>query len=84
MIIVLGMLVYSFFFQQDTLDNLEVSGDSVSSLGADLVNLSQDLSRANLNPQLFTDPGYKNLEDFSAAVTPQPLGRPNPFDPLGK
>jgi hypothetical protein len=33
---------------------------------------------------LVDDPAFKTLQDFGTNIIPEPVGRPNPFAPLGR
>ena len=37
----------------------------------------------HFNSQFFSDPAYLSLHDFSKPLVPQPVGRLNPFAPIG-
>lgn len=41
------------------------------------------LRAVKLDGSLFSDPGFVSLKDFSTEIIPEPIGRPNPFAPLG-
>ncbi len=52
-------------------------------LGADLLQLSNGLSKVTLNQELFSSLSYRNLSDWSTALPEAPVGRANPFERLG-
>jgi hypothetical protein len=52
-------------------------------VGQDLIKISNSLSQADLNRGLFTQSGYRLLNDFSTPLSPEPFGRTNPFAPIG-
>jgi len=62
-----------------------LSTESVGDNGPDqdLVATLLALRSVKLDGSLFSDPGFENLKDFSTAIVPEPIGRPNPFAPLG-
>ena len=72
--------------------NLFASGDSVSSpqelaninIGNDLLELRNELQEVSLERDVFSDPRFLNLNDFSTAIPSQPTGRPNPFNLIGR
>lgn len=47
-----------------------------------LVATLLSLRAVTLSGTIFTDPAFQSLKDFSTAITPEPIGRPNPFAPL--
>ncbi len=57
---------------------------SAASLGADLLKISDNISRATLSRELFSANGYRLLFDFSTPLIPEPVGRTNPFAPIGQ
>ena len=52
--------------------------------GADqqLVSTLLALRAVTLNGSIFSDPAFLSLQDFSTTITPEPVGRDNPFAPL--
>ena len=55
-----------------------------ASFGADLLQIRDKLSEANLNKEIFAEPNYRRLTDFSLPIPDQPIGRKNPFDAIGR
>lgn len=53
-------------------------------IGADLLKISTELSAATLSQELFSNPSYRILTDFSIPLLEQPVGRSNPFDIIGR
>lgn len=51
-------------------------------LGRDLLTLLARLKSTELDTSLFADPLFVGLRDFGVAITPQPVGRRNPFEPF--
>ena len=41
------------------------------------------LRAVSLNGTIFLDPSFKLLKDFGKEITPEPVGRANPFSPIG-
>lgn len=41
------------------------------------------LRAIRLDGTIFTDKAFQELKDFSTQIIPEPIGRPNPFAPLG-
>lgn len=42
------------------------------------------LRAVKLDGTIFSDPTFIRLKDFSTEIVPEPVGRTNPFAPLGK
>ena len=49
----------------------------------DLIATLLALRAVKLDASLFSDPAFVSLKDFSTQIIPEPVGRPNPFAPLG-
>ena len=79
LLFILGTLGYSFFVTTDV-----PTEESALSIGKDLTDLSDQLSRAQLSQALFSTPSYKYLTDFTAPIPQQTIGRNNPFDIIGR
>lgn len=56
-------------------------GDSVA--GQELLNLLLTLKGITLPDSVFASPAFQALEDFSQPIPPIPIGRKNPFEPIG-
>ncbi len=78
---IIGAFAYRMF-SPNTGPDLE--GESALSIGKDLIDLSAQLSRAQLSQTLFSSPSYIMLTDFTAPIPQQSLGRNNPFDIIGR
>ncbi len=50
----------------------------------ELVSTLLALRAVKLDGSIFTDPAFVSLKDFSTAIIPEPVGRPNPFAPLSQ
>ena len=42
------------------------------------------LRAVTLSGTIFQDPAFTGLQDFGTTIVAEPVGRPNPFAPLGK
>lgn len=51
-------------------------GSDIESTVKDLENLKRAVEGATI---IFSTPAFQNLQDYSVAIPPQPVGRPNPF-----
>lgn len=76
----LAALAYNLFSSASP----EPTPVSAASLGADLLKISDDISKATLSKDLFSSSGYRLLFDFSTPLVPEPFGRTNPFAPIGQ
>ena len=73
--------VFKYFQNSDT--TTTPIDSSVLSAGKDVVDLSNSIQSATLDKTLFTIPAYRALQDFSTDIASQPIGRKNPFSPIG-
>jgi hypothetical protein len=58
------------------------SGPNSAAVGAQDLALLQQIQSLKIDTSLFSDPGYLTLRDYSVAIPPVNVGRPNPFAPL--
>jgi hypothetical protein len=50
-------------------------------IGADLLEILTNLQTLKLDDSLFASPTFRNLKNFQVELTPEPVGRDNPFAP---
>ncbi|MBX4189362.1 hypothetical protein KW785_02075 [Candidatus Parcubacteria bacterium] len=80
---VLVIIFYNFFFKAD--QAISEEGVTAETIGNDIIALDQSLEAVTLDTAgLFNTPAYRALADFSPKLSPQPVGRAHPFDPVGK
>jgi hypothetical protein len=86
-LVVLGVSWYFFSGSSDTPDLLETTvgpaGLSANPQEADLVQTLLALRAVSLSGTIFNDPAFMSLRDFGTQIIPEPVGRQNPFAPLG-
>ncbi len=51
--------------------------------GGDLLALLLQLKSITLADDVFSDAAFQSLQDFTVKLTPEPIGRRNPFAPIG-
>lgn len=51
--------------------------------GGDLLSLLLQLKSITLGDGVFSDAAFQSLQDFTVKLTPEPIGRRNPFAPIG-
>jgi len=81
-IFVLVIVVYNMFIKPGQI-SLPSEVEAVS-VGEDLLKMAEQISAVNLDRSIFSDPNYLYLTDFSAQVPEDPIGRPNPFNVIGR
>lgn len=79
-LLILGLYLYNTYFTSESVPDTQ----SAATIGADLIKISENISKATLSRELFSAAGYRLLSDFSTALVAQPTGRPNPFAPIGQ
>ncbi|MBV9349871.1 MAG: hypothetical protein JO026_03900 [Patescibacteria group bacterium] len=83
-LLAIGFFSYSHFFGGSSEPLLATeSGNGNPAVDQDLINLLLTLKNIRLDNSLFADPAYQSLQDFGKDLVPEPVGRPNPFAPLG-
>ncbi len=77
--------IYKFFFAKDEAPAL--STETVANLppeaGGDLLSLLLELRSLTLTGNILSDPTFATLQDFTISIPPEPVGRRNPFAPIG-
>lgn len=53
-----------------------------SAAGAQVLGLLNQLKQIQIYSELFLDPGFISLQDYSVVIPPVNIGRPNPFAPI--
>ncbi|MBI2673950.1 MAG: hypothetical protein HYX23_01565 [Candidatus Zambryskibacteria bacterium] len=81
-VFVVVILSYNFFFKSDT--TVLPSELTASSIGNDLIKMRAELQAVTLSPKVFSSSGFLLLTDFSTDIPSQPIGRPNPFNIIGR
>jgi hypothetical protein len=88
-IVLVAAAVYYFYYSggaSATADQSSLSIDTTSStsqVGADVLTLLNEIHSLKIDTTFFQTPAYQSLIDFSVAIPSVPVGRPNPFSPLG-
>lgn len=83
LIFLAGLFAYKTFFSDVGMPSAAPAA-SAQALGADLLKLADDISKATLSRDLFSTTGYRLLSDWSTPLQPEPTGRSNPFAPVGQ
>jgi len=89
-ILIIALLVvagvgYWLFKPEAAPDPLTSSQTGITgTIGQELVvELNRLKALQNISGDIFQDPTFVSLQDFTQIVVPQPLGRNNPFAPIG-
>lgn len=73
---------YALFFAEPSEPALTVTETGVSP-DQDLIALLFELKQIRLDSELFENPLFTSLKDFGQDLVTEPVGRQNPFAPLG-
>lgn len=61
----------------------QVAGASGSAAGQEIINVLSGIRGINLDTSIFEDDTFNSLVDFTQEVRSEPVGRSNPFAPVG-
>ncbi len=88
-ILMIGLIVVAvigyYLFKPDAPPTLTTTESGVTgTIGQELViELNRLKGLQNISGQIFTDPSFISLQDYTQTVIAQPLGRSNPLAPIG-
>lgn len=89
-IVVVGGIAYKALFNTDKTKDLLVSDINSSNeentaiiVESDLLSLLLDIRSVKLDGGIFTKETFNSLQDFGQEIVPEPIGRENPFAPIG-
>ena len=76
---------YNYLIRVDTTGGVLINQDSAdtSKMGAEVLTALNQLKTLKLDDSIFKDKTFVSLEDFSKPLSPEPVGRINPFSPIG-
>lgn len=78
---ILAMFMYNSFFKTESSLPNELEA---SNIGNDLLVMHENLKKVTFDQTIFSAPGYLFLNDFSIVIPQQAVGRPNPFNSIGR
>lgn len=81
-VFVLVMVLYKIFLRPDA--TLIPDEAVASNIGNDILKLKTELEKVNFDQSLFSSLGYLGLIDITVPIPGLPVGRPNPFDIIGR
>lgn len=88
-LLVAVVIVVAWYFLRDAggvqEESLLATESFAGASGADkdLVATLLQLRTVSLEGTIFSDPVFQSLKDFGSQIIPEPVGRRNPFEPLG-
>ena len=84
-LVLIAFIGYSFFVngnKEEVLTNVNVEGNT--RVDNELIALLLELKSIRLDESVFADTTFQSLQDFSQTLVLEPVGRVNPFAPLGR
>lgn len=84
-VVVIIVIVIIYFYMSgssSSSSNSLLQGEDVSGIGANELMLLNQIKSLHIDTTLFKDPAYTSLVDYTVAITPENVGRPNPFAPI--
>lgn len=90
-VLIILFIVYSVFFNNsssnnsgsDALLSSNTSQRPAEIVGNEIITALNQIEALILDRSLFADPVYRSLKDRSQIIPPEPVGKANPFDPIG-
>jgi hypothetical protein len=86
-VLVLVFIMYTVFFAKEPEgESLLVStnqGAQTQIVGNEIVAALNQIQTLKLSREIFEDPIYKSLVDRSIPIPQEPVGKSNPFSPIG-
>ena len=81
-----GFFGYNYLSRTDTTSDTllqQTSTNNTSSMGAEVLTALNQLRTLKLDDSVFKDKTFMSLQDFSKPLDAEPIGRTNPFSPIG-
>lgn len=81
-VVLLFLLVYFYMSGSSTPTGTLIAGSPYGAVGSSELALLNQVRSLKIDTTLFNDPAFRSLVDYSVEITPENVGRPNPFAPL--
>ena len=83
-LVIVAVVGYFLFKGKGETPVVTVQAGGAGGIGQELlIELNRLKALQNINTGMFEDPAYVSLQDYTQSVVVQPLGRVNPFAPVG-
>ncbi len=81
----LGLILYIGLglYNSEPAVNLSNDVSGVDTTSQDILTLVDKLQKVSIDQSVFTSTVFLSLMDYSAIISPEIQGRPNPFAPIG-
>jgi hypothetical protein len=84
LIVLLGGFYYFFFIASSSDETVLTSGAPASEAEISFITLVSQLDPIAFDTRLLSDSRFMGLVDIRTEVVPEPVGRTDPFGPLGR
>ncbi len=88
MLVVVALVGLGYFYYSGSSTpastTLIAESDEGAAAAAQVLSLLNQIQVLKIDTAIFSDPGYKTLRDYSVAIPPVNVGRPNPFAPISR
>ena len=75
-------VIYSVYFTNDNSASLTQEGGANVAADTELLTLLLSLQSITLDDAIFSSPEFRSLIDLGKEISPEPIGRANPFRPI--
>jgi len=83
-VVLAGVVWYSFMRDKGTKPLLQTEDlTEATAVDNDVVQILLQLRAVSLSGTIFSDPVFLSLTDYGSQIVPEPVGRANPFAPIG-
>ena len=86
-VVIVGFVVFTYFknISSDNSGSTIVAEQRVAEFAGarEILSLLNRMSNVKLDDSIFSDNSFKSLQDTTVVLVAQPVGRNNPFAPLG-
>ena len=85
-VLLIALLGYSLLSEPKETETLLVSTNQVTQsqvVGNEIISALNQIQTLNLSSDIFSDPVFRSLIDRSTPIPDEPVGKSNPFSPIG-
>lgn len=87
LVIIVAFVIYAVFFGPKEKEEGLLSSGAVKTpaalVGSEIISALNQIESLRLDRAIFDSPVYQSLKDRSRKIQPEPVGKANPFSPIG-
>ncbi|OHA88703.1 MAG: hypothetical protein A2653_00170 [Candidatus Zambryskibacteria bacterium RIFCSPHIGHO2_01_FULL_43_25] len=89
-IVIIALLAFAYFYffnsEEIVVPSFDEFGNPVETavVGQDLIQLLDQIQGVQFDESLFSSAAFRVLTDYAIVLTPEPVGRNNPFAEIGR